>query len=77
MTNGKKSTDREKPEQPLDVLGSMTDKEIFIRLMDRTEVVGRLRDFDSYMNLKIHLEERDLLIRGNNIALIATEWQDK
>jgi len=54
----------------------MLNKRVFIRLIDRTEVVGRLLDFDEYLNLKIALEEEQLLIRGNNVILVGTEWEN-
>jgi len=66
----------EKHEQPLDVLSGMADKEILIRLVDKTELVGRLIGFDQYMNLKMEVDGEELLIRGNNVILIGTDWQD-
>jgi len=63
-------------EQPLDVLSGMADKEILIRLVDKTELVGRLIGFDQYMNLKMEIDGEELLIRGNNVMLIGTDWQD-
>ncbi len=62
--------------EPIDVLSGMLNKRVFIRLIDRTEVVGRLLDFDEYLNLKIALEEEQLLIRGNNVILVGTEWEN-
>ena len=63
-------------DQPLDILGEMSDQSIFVRLVDRTEVIGRLLDFDPYMNLKLELDDEEILIRGNNVILIATEWEE-
>lgn len=76
MTNNKTTRNEGKPEQPLDVLASMVNENILIRLMDRTEVVGELLEYDSYMNLRIALKREDLLIRGNNVVLIALNWED-
>jgi small nuclear ribonucleoprotein (snRNP)-like protein len=66
----------EEHEQPLDVLSGMADKEVLIRLVDKTELIGRLIDFDQYMNLKMEVDGEELLIRGNNVILIGTDWQD-
>ncbi len=76
MKEEKNSKDQKRHEQPLDVLTTLADKDIFIRLMDRTEIIGRLLDFDQYMNLKVDLEGEEVLIRGNNVVLIATNWED-
>lgn len=62
--------------EPIEVLSKMLNKRVFVRLIDRTEVVGRLLDFDEYLNLKIALEEEQLLIRGNNVILVGTEWEN-
>jgi small nuclear ribonucleoprotein (snRNP)-like protein len=76
MTQKDRSGGDEKHEQPLDVLSGMAKKRIIIRLTDKTEVVGQLLDFDQYMNLKIGLEGEEVLIRGNNVMLIGTEWEE-
>ncbi len=62
-------------DQPLDVLSEMANMDILIRLVDRTEVIGRLLDFDQYMNLKISVKGEELLIRGNNVVLIGSDWE--
>jgi len=58
------------------VLSEMANKEILIRLVDKTELAGRLTGFDQFMNLKMEIEGEEVLIRGNNVMLIATDWQD-
>ena len=75
MTQREKSKNS-RHDQPLDILSEMAKKSIFIRLVDRTEVVGQLLDFDQYMNLKIGLEDEEMLIRGNNVILIASDWEE-
>ncbi len=76
MTEGDMGENDSRHEQPLDVLSDMVNKGIFIRLIGRTEVVGQLLDFDQYMNLKIGLDEEEILIRGNNVILIGIDWED-
>lgn len=71
-----RNNSQKKHDQPLDILATLAEKNIFIRLMDRTEIIGRLLDFDQYMNLKVDLGGEEVLIRGNNVVLIATNWQD-
>lgn len=76
MAQGEKSRNN-RHDQPLDILSDMAAAErIFVRLVDRTEVVGELLDFDQYMNLKIGLDGENILIRGNNVILIAMDWGD-
>jgi small nuclear ribonucleoprotein (snRNP)-like protein len=75
MAKGEKNREN-RHDQPLDILGEMADASIFIRLVDRTEVIGQLLDFDQYMNLKLKTDEEEILIRGNNVILIATDWED-
>ena len=76
MTEGDMGENDSRHEQPLDVLSDMVNKGIFIRLIGRTELVGQLLDFDQYMNLKIGLDEEEILIRGNNVILIGIDWED-
>lgn len=76
MTEGDRGENDSRHEQPLDVLSDMVNKGIFIRLIGRTEVIGQLLDFDQYMNLKIGLDEEEILIRGNNVILIGIDWED-
>lgn len=76
MTEEDRGENDSRHEQPLDVLSDMVNKGIFIRLIGRTEVVGQLLDFDQYMNLKIGLDEEEILIRGNNVILIGIDWED-
>jgi small nuclear ribonucleoprotein (snRNP)-like protein len=76
MTRDNRDRNESRHDQPLDILMAMADQQIYVRLVDRTEVVGRLLDFDQYMNLKIGLDEEDILIRGNNVMLIANSWED-
>lgn len=76
MTEGDRGENDSRHEQPLDVLSDMVNKGIFIRLIGRTEVIGQLLDFDQYMNLKIGLDENEVLIRGNNVILIGIDWED-
>jgi small nuclear ribonucleoprotein (snRNP)-like protein len=75
MAQGEKTREN-RHDQPLDILADMADTSIFVRLTDRTEVIGQLLDFDQYMNLKLKADEEEILIRGNNVILIATEWED-
>jgi len=75
MAKGEKNREN-RHDQPLDILGEMSEQAIFVRLIDRTEVVGKLLDFDQYMNLKLEIDEEELLIRGNNVILIATQWEE-
>lgn len=76
MSEEEEAKTGEEHEQPLDVLSGLAEKEIFIRLVDRTELVGRLTGFDQYMNLKMEVDGEELLIRGNNVILIGADWQD-
>ncbi len=76
MTREKREKNDSRHDQPLDILMNMANQQVYIRLVDRTELVGRLLDFDQYMNLKIGLDEEDILIRGNNVMLIADSWED-
>jgi len=75
MAQGEKNREN-RHDQPLDILGDMADTSIFVRLVDRTEVIGKLLDYDQYMNLKLKTDEEEVLIRGNNVILIASEWED-
>ena len=75
MAQGEKNREK-RHDQPLDILGDMIDTSIFVKLVDRTEVIGQLLDFDQYMNLKLKIDEEEILIRGNNVILIATGWED-
>lgn len=76
MASKERGKNNNRHDQPLDILSGMAGKAIFIRLMDRTEVIGQLLDFDQYMNLKIGLDDENILIRGNNVILIATDWEE-
>ena len=75
MAQGEKNREK-RHDQPLDVLGEMSEESIFVRLVDRTEVIGELLDFDQYMNLKLRVDQEEILIRGNNVILIGTGWED-
>ena len=62
--------------EPIDVLSGLVNSRVFIRLIDKTEVIGELLDFDEYLNLKIELQDEQLLIRGNNVILVGSEWEN-
>ena len=76
MSHEKKDRNESRHDQPLDILMSMANQRIYVRLIDKTEIIGLLRDCDQYMNLKIEMDEEDLLIRGNNVMLISDSWED-
>ncbi len=76
MTRENRDKNENRHDQPIDILMGMANQQVYVRLVDRTELVGRLLDFDQYMNLKIGLDEEDILVRGNNVMLIADSWED-
>lgn len=70
----------ETQQRPLDVLGSSLEKNIIVKVKNGEDVVGKLRAFDSHINIwlddaKIQGEKEiklgKVLIRGDNIVYIS------